>query len=116
MSLLCLQCLPLQGISLCYMIPLFLLLLYLLQFLQVLLGHFDDLIGLLLWGQHRGRERAWAAVQRGAGRGSRQVLPQVFIHSLALKKFSSEIGYTKRRYDDSLMQYIYIYTSLATFC
>lgn len=68
-------------------IPLLLLLLLLLELLQVLLGHLDDVAGLLLRGEEG--EGAGAAVQRGARGGPRQILPEVLAHGLTFKKFGS---------------------------
>lgn len=66
-------------------VPLFLLFLLLLEFLQVFLGHLDDVPGLLPWSEEGG-----AAVQRGTSGGPGQVLPEVLAHGLALQKFGSE--------------------------
>lgn len=66
--------------------PFFLLLLHLLELLQVLLGHLDDVAGLLLRGDEGGGEGGGAGVERGAGRRPGQALPQALVHGLALQK------------------------------
>lgn len=70
--------------------PLFLLLLLLLEFLQVFLGHLDDVAGLLLWSEDGRGKGGGASVQRGASGGPGQTLPQVLAHGLALQKLRSE--------------------------
>lgn len=72
-------------------LPFLLLLFSFLQFLQVFLGELDDVGGLLLGGQQRvGGEGTSPAVERLAGGGSGQILPEVLIHSFALQEFGSE--------------------------
>lgn len=71
-------------------LPLFLLLLNFLELLQVSLGHLNHIICFLL-GDHQGRgEGPRPTVEGGARGGSGQALPQIFTHSLAFQKFSSE--------------------------
>lgn len=72
-------------------IPLFLLLFLLLEFLQIPLGHLNDLAGLLLRCEEAGGEGAGAAIQRGSSGSPREVLPEVLVNSLTLKKFGSEV-------------------------
>lgn len=72
------------------LLPFLLLLFSFLQFLQVFLGEFDDVRGLLLGGHHGGGEGAGASVERLTIGGTRQVLPQVLIDSFALEEFGSE--------------------------
>lgn len=66
------------------LLPFLLLLLFFLQFLQVFLGEFNDVSGLLLGSHDRRGEGAGPAVERLPVGGTRQVLPQVFIHSFTL--------------------------------
>lgn len=76
-----------NRVSLDVSLPLLFLPLPLLQFLQVLLGHFDDVAGLLLGGQRCRGEGAGSSVERLAGGGAGQALPQVLVHRLALQEF-----------------------------
>lgn len=71
-------------------LPLFLLLLYFLELLQVALGHLYDFVCLLLGDHQGGGKGPRAAVQGGARGGSGQALPEIFTHSLAFQKFGSE--------------------------
>ena len=72
------------------LLPFLFLFLSFLQFLQVLLGKFNDVRSLLLRGQRRGGESAGSSVERLAIGGTRQILPQMLINRFALQEFGSE--------------------------
>lgn len=72
------------------LLPFLFLFLSFLQFLQVLLGEFDDVRSLLLRGQRRGGESAGSSVERLAIGGTRQILPQMLVNRFTLQEFGSE--------------------------
>lgn len=62
------------------LLPLLFLPLFLLEFLQIFLGHFDDVRGLSLWGELGWGEGAPTPIQGGTCVGTGQGFTEVLIH------------------------------------
>lgn len=71
------------------LLPLLFLPLFLLEFLQIFLGHFDDVRGLSLWGELGWGEGAPTPIQGGTCVGTGQGFTEVLIHCLTLQELGS---------------------------
>lgn len=88
-------------------LPLFLLLFNFFELLQVSLGHLNHIACFLL-RDHQGRgEGPRPTIEGGACGGSGQALPQIFTHSLAFEKFSSEESHVKFKFFFHLWMFIF---------